>query len=197
MNNLPLDVKCHKVLYVGNLFCANETSTYSIKYMVWNKRYWKGHITKPLFFNLIVQNETYTCIFCNSWFFEFRCGVRIFTIIGHMSSPRYSHLVVHVGLHNHPSAKGENWKALNKMDQSIETYLEENLNTSSKAISCKLVQWEFLHLLVKKDLITKSDILQGDMLLEVLKNVTLLANKNKVKHKKYRNNCSMGNTMMP
>jgi hypothetical protein len=64
--------------------------------------------TKPLFFNFIVQNETYTCIFCNSWFFEFRCGVRIFTIIGHMSSPRYSHLVVHVGLHNHPSAKGEN-----------------------------------------------------------------------------------------
>jgi hypothetical protein len=68
------------------------------------------------------------------------------------------------------------------MDQSIETYLEENLNIFSKTISCKLVQQEFLHLLVKKDLITKSDILQGGILLEVLKNVSLLANKNKVKH---------------
>jgi hypothetical protein len=68
------------------------------------------------------------------------------------------------------------------MDQSIETYLEENLKTSSRAISCKLVECKFLHFLVKKDLITKCDILQGDILVEVLKNVSLLANKNKVKH---------------
>jgi hypothetical protein len=55
MNNLPLDVKCHKVFYVGNLFCANETWAYNIKHMVQNKRYWKGHIAKPLLFILLYQ----------------------------------------------------------------------------------------------------------------------------------------------
>ncbi len=72
------------------------------------KRYWKGHIAKPLF-NFIVPNEMYTCIFCNSLsFFQFRCGARIFIIIGHMSSPRYNHFIVHVDLHNHLNAKERN-----------------------------------------------------------------------------------------
>lgn len=44
-SNLLVDVKCHKVLYFGNLFCANETCPYSIKYEVSNKRNWKGHTT--------------------------------------------------------------------------------------------------------------------------------------------------------
>jgi hypothetical protein len=82
----------------------------------------EGTHSQTIVVHFIVPNEMYTCIFCNSSvFFEFRCGACIFTIIGHVSSPRHSHFIIHVGLHNHLSAKGENWKALNKMDQSINT----------------------------------------------------------------------------
>jgi hypothetical protein len=34
MNNLPLGVKCQKVLCVGNFFCVNETCAYKVKYGV-------------------------------------------------------------------------------------------------------------------------------------------------------------------
>jgi hypothetical protein len=109
MNNLLVGVKCHKVLYFENLLCANETWPYSIKYGVLNKKYWKGHATKPFLPNFIVPDEMYTCIFCNSLvLYESTCGMHMLNVIGHLLSPRYSHFVVHVGLHNHPSAKGEN-----------------------------------------------------------------------------------------
>jgi hypothetical protein len=36
MNNLPVGVKCRKVLCVGNLICANETCAYKVKYGVQN-----------------------------------------------------------------------------------------------------------------------------------------------------------------
>jgi hypothetical protein len=55
-------------------------------------------------------------IFCES-----TCGAHMFIVIGHFSSPRYNCLVVHVGLHNHPNAKGENWKVLNKLNLSIKS----------------------------------------------------------------------------
>jgi len=43
------------------------------------ERYWKGHTTKPLLFDSIVLDETYTCIFCkNLTFCEFRCGACMF-----------------------------------------------------------------------------------------------------------------------
>ncbi len=115
------------------------------KYGVQNRRYWKGHTTKPLWHNFIVPDETYTCIFCkNLKFFESKCGACLFTIIGHLLSSRYSHLVVHVGLHNHLSVKGYNREALDMMNQMMKTYLEENLIASLKAISYKLAQQEFL-----------------------------------------------------
>jgi hypothetical protein len=42
---------------------VNETYTYSIKYKVQNRRYWKGWITKTLLFDFIELNEMYACIF--------------------------------------------------------------------------------------------------------------------------------------
>ncbi len=87
------------------------------KYGVQNRRYWKGHTTKPLWHNFIVSDETYTCIFCkNLKFFESKCGACLFTIIGHLLSSRYSHLVMHVGLHNHLSVKGYSQEALDMMN---------------------------------------------------------------------------------
>jgi hypothetical protein len=78
-------------------------------------------------------------VFCES-----TCGAHMFIIISHLSPPRYNCLVVHVGLHNHLNAKGENGKALNKLNLSRKMYLEENLNASPNTISCKLVQQKFL-----------------------------------------------------
>jgi hypothetical protein len=109
MNNLSFGVKCHKVFCVGINFFANETCAYKVKYGVQNKRYWKGHTTKPLLLNYIMSNETYTCIFCkNLAFCESKCGACLLIIIGHPLSVRYNCLVVHVSMHNHPSAKGKN-----------------------------------------------------------------------------------------
>jgi hypothetical protein len=68
------------------------------------------------------------------------------------------------------------------MNESIKTSLEENPNASPKVFSCKLVQQKFLQLLVRKDPIIEGDILQGDVLLEVLENVSPLANENKVRN---------------
>ncbi len=79
MSNLPVGVKFRKVLCARNLICANETCAYKVKYGVQNRRYWKGHTTKPLLFDSIVLDETYTCIFCkNLTFCEFRCGACMF-----------------------------------------------------------------------------------------------------------------------
>jgi hypothetical protein len=88
-------------------------------------------------------------LFKRSWF------VIVFTIV----SSKYGHAIVHIGLHNHFNAKGENWKALDRMNQSIKTYLEENPSPSLKAISCKLVQWEFLQLFMRKDLVMDGEML--------------------------------------
>jgi len=82
----------------------------------------------------------------------------------------------------HPSVKGENWEALKMMNQLTKTYLKENPNASPKVICYKLAQWEFLQLLVIKDLITNGEILQGDALLEVLENVFPLVNVKKLRH---------------
>jgi hypothetical protein len=67
---------------------------------------------------------------------------------------------VHIGLHNHPSAKGENQKALERMNQTIKTYSKENPSIFPKAISCKLVQRNFLRLFVRKDLVMDGEMLQ-------------------------------------
>ncbi len=118
----------------------------------------KGTHNQTIHAYSIVLDEMYTCIFCNSLvFYESTCGVHMLNDINRLLSPRYNHLVVHVGLHNHPSAKGENWKALNKMNESVKTSSEENPNASPKVFSCKLVQQEIL--LVKKDPIIEGDIL--------------------------------------
>jgi hypothetical protein len=45
------------------------------------------------------------------------------------------------------------------MNESIKTSLEENPNASPKVFSCKLVQQEFLQLLVRKDPIIEGDTL--------------------------------------
>ncbi len=109
MRNLSLGVKCHKVLCARIFFCANETCACKVKYGVRTKRYWKEHVAKPLLPDSIVLDETYICIFCkNLAFCESRCGACMFIVIGHLPSPRYSCFVVHVGLHNHPNAKGKN-----------------------------------------------------------------------------------------
>ncbi len=50
----------------------------------------------------------YTCVFCNSLAFcESMCGACMFIVIGHLLSSIYKCLVVHVGFHNHPNAKGK------------------------------------------------------------------------------------------
>ncbi len=164
-------------------FCANETCAYKVKYGVHNKRYWKRHTTKPFLSDFILFDETYTCIFCkNLAFCESRCGASMFLVIGHIPSSRYSHLVMHVGLHNHPNADKDNRKALDKMNQMIKTCLEENPSSaSSKAISCKLAQREFLQLFVRKNLVMDGKMLQVDVLLEVLEIVSPLFNENKVR----------------
>jgi hypothetical protein len=64
----------------------------------------------------------------------------MFIIIGHLPSPKYNCLVMHVALHIHLNAKGENQEALDMMNQMIKTYLEENSIISLKANSCKLAQ---------------------------------------------------------
>jgi len=129
-------------------------------------------------------DETYTCIVCkNLAFCESRCGACMFIVIGHIPSPRYNHLVMHIGLHNHLSVDGDNRKALDKMNQMIKTCLEENPSSaSSKAISYKLAQREFLQLFMRKDLVMDGEMLQVDILLKVLEIVSPLSNENKVRH---------------
>jgi hypothetical protein len=117
MNNLSFGLKCHKVFCDRNFLCANETCAYNVKYGVQDKRYWKGHTMKPFLPNSRILDETYTCIFCkNLAFCEFRCSACIFIVIGHLPSPRYICIAMHVGLHNHLSAKGGNQEALDRMN---------------------------------------------------------------------------------
>jgi len=69
------------------------------------------------------------------------------------------------------------------MNQMIKTSLEENPSSaSSKAISCKLAQREFLQLFMRKDFVMDGEMLQVDALLEVLEIVSPLSNENKVRY---------------
>jgi hypothetical protein len=99
------------------LFCANETYAYNVKYEVQNRRYKKGHTNKPFLLDFTILNEMYTCVFCNILTFcESMSGACMFIVIGHLLSSMYNCLVVHVGFHNHPNAKGKNKKVLNKLN---------------------------------------------------------------------------------
>lgn len=115
ISNFLHDFKCCKVLCVKNIFSANETYAYNIKYEGQNRRYWKRHTNKPFLLDLTILDEMYTCVFCNSLAFcESMCGACMF--IGHLLSSMYNCLVVHVDFHNHPNAKGKNQKVLNKLN---------------------------------------------------------------------------------
>jgi len=79
--------------FVRGFFFANQTCACKVKYGVWNKRYWKGHIAKPLLPDSIGLDKTYICTFCKYLAFcESRCGACMFIIIGHLPSPKYSFL---------------------------------------------------------------------------------------------------------
>ena len=125
-------VKC-----LGHLRCPNDFCPYLERCSEYNEKYWEGSTPEVLILGQAIDTPrrcTLLCRICKSTSICLKlCLYKMFYITS--KDPHISCACVHLGIHKHPIATGECWKAMDIIRERVRDHVTKTPHVKASAIS--------------------------------------------------------------